>query len=153
MVLRDASASKKKYLSNSFISGTKWSRYLNWVKNLRLLVELIFEQVTPARSSGKCLGQICHPPGHKRVSHKSDGSDRVSSFISIEPPLLTAIELVAVSLTIFLNCYWCSYINTWSCLSILMAEISGRYRHCAFKRRPPNFRSRWLCPYIPAKSL
>ena len=36
---------------------------------------------------------------------KSDGSDRVSSFISIEPPLLTAIELVAVSLTIFLNCY------------------------------------------------
>ena len=67
MVLRDASASKKKYLSNSFISGTKRSRYLNWVKNLRLLVELIFEQVTPARSSGKCLGADLPPLDHKSV--------------------------------------------------------------------------------------
>ena len=62
---------KKPFFSNSYISRTKWQRYLNWVIILRFLGELkfkpIFEQVPP-RAQENAWGQICppSPPGCKR---------------------------------------------------------------------------------------
>ena len=59
---------KNFFVSNGYISGTKWLRHQKWVLNWRFLQELyckfFFELVTPSRSSGKdekARGQICPP--------------------------------------------------------------------------------------------
>ena len=62
---------KNTFSLNGYNSGTKWLRYLNWVKLGHILGELnlrpFFEQITPSSNSGESLGVDMPPSGWKKV--------------------------------------------------------------------------------------